>query len=261
MFILQINELSEFDLGGDFKTVRDFRGLVGDNMDNSLLRDCLKSLNTYDGNNETIGILRELKLALMGDKEVVITPVILPPSSKDVTEWMKNRGTSNQLISKSQEPEVVGKANDDTKDHGRRISLDTEEQHSSESENSPKTIGSGVQVSGKTTKVFLTPPLNPTLNLRESSQPSSDVHDSQNIPRNVLNGPQHSTPAGNFAEKSQKLLECTPIVGDDKKSLRQDWEGNDSEKSCKIKSLRRNILRNQVKVSSLKLKYTFVTRL
>ncbi|XP_028411186.1 DNA polymerase zeta catalytic subunit-like isoform X2 [Dendronephthya gigantea] len=233
---LSINELSEFDLGGDFKTLREFRSLVGNNMDNSLLKDCLRSLDTHDGNDGTIGIPRELKLALMGDKDMVITPVILPPSPEDVVEWMKNKGTNNQL--KSHEPKVLENANE--KD-------EVEEQETSKIKNCLKTSNSVINVSRKTVEIFRTPQLNPALNLRESSQPSNDAQDSQNILRDVLSGPQHSTPAGNLAEKSQTFLECTPIVGEDKKSLRQDLEGNDSEKSYKIKSLRRNILNSQVK--------------
>ncbi len=196
--------------------MREFRGQTADHMDNSLLRDCLRSLDKQSDDDGYIGIPRELKLALMEDHDVIITPVKCPPSPKDVREWMKARGTGNQI-------ELL---------------------------NTPRVENSGnfpeeninIQVSGKPKDVIHSPKLaDPNLDVREISQLSQGV--SQNISRDVLLGPQHSTPVGNPRIKSRKFWQCTPIQCDEAKKIPSE------EKSCRINSLRRNILNSQIKVN------------
>jgi hypothetical protein len=116
--------------------------------------------------------------------------------------------------------------------------------------NTPRVENSGnfpeaninIQVSGKPKDVIHSPKLvDPNLDVREISQLSQGV--SQNISRDVLLGPQHSTPVGNPRIKSRKFWQCTPIQGDEAKKISSE------EKSCRINSLRRNILNSQIKVS------------
>lgn len=227
-------------------------------MDNSLLRDCLRSLDIQSGNDGYIGVPRELKLALMGDHQVIITPVILPPSPKDVRKWMKERRSGNQLTSQSQEPEVVGNyisqglEKNTFPDEAELSNIPRDEN----SEKSPKDDNTEILVSRKSSVVTHSPKLaDRTLDLREISQPTQGV--SQSISRDVLFGPQHSTPVGNPGMKSRKFWQCTPVEGDEAKLLKQDPQAKISseDKSCKIKSLRRNILNSQVKVSPSTLKY------
>lgn len=200
-------------------------------MDNSLLRDCLRSLDTQNNNYESIGIPRELKIALMGDHQVILTPVKLPPSPVNVREWVKERRSGKQSsVSQSQVPRVVEKENDILPGLTRNeIPSEVEVLKTPKDENLGKSLkddNTHVQVSGK------------SIDSGESSQPTKSV------PENVSSsGPQHSTPVGNPGMKSRKLWQCTPIEG------RDDLEREiSSDKSSGIKSLRRNILNSQKKV-------------
>ena len=225
MFSLQVNALPEFDLGGNFRTLREFRGQIVDKMDNSLLRDCLRSLDKQSDDDGCIEIPTELKLALMEDHKVVITPVKLPPSPKDVREWIKKKRAGEQ---QSLEPPVDGKKSPE----------EIQPSNTSLGENSRNSPKDNIPVSERGTDVFHSPKsAGPALNFREMSQPD------------ILIGPQHSTPVGNPRIKSEKFCECTPIEGNEVKFVKQEVKMSEEEPSCKVKSLRRNILNSQVKAS------------
>ena len=239
MFSIQVDELPEFDLGGNFQTLREFRDQATKNMDNSLLRDCLGSLGKQSGNDGCIDIPRELQLALMEDRQAIITPVTLPPSPKDVLKWMKIRKNGNQL---SQGPEVFGKKKD--------FPGEGQPSNSSLDENSGKSLKDSNPVSAKITDDIQSPrSADPTLDFREMLQPVS--HD-------ILIGPQHSTPFRNPGMKSQKFCQYTPIEGDDRKSVKQEVNISTEETSSKMKNLRRNILNSEVKVSLSSMKFIWL---
>lgn len=227
-------------MGGNFQTLQEFRSHAGDRMDNSLLRDCLRSLDTQSDNYGSIGIPRELKIALMGDHHVILTPVKLPPSTVDVSEWIKQR-----RIGKREAERVIEKGNDISPGLERNEIPDQVEASSTPKDKnlgkSLKHDNTHIQVSRKSNDVMDSANVaEPTINSGESSQPTKRVFE------NISSvGPQHSTPVSNPGMKSRKCWQCTPIEsGDD-----SEREIASEEKSCKIKSLRRNILNSQKKVS------------
>lgn len=250
--------MTEFDLNGNFQTLRELRGMTGSDMDNSLIRDCLRTFGTHgdkSDNDECTDIPMELKVALMGEQEVVITPVNLPPTSKDVEKWFKEMVTGNQLISK---PTIMEEQRS-RESRADKIPEELEVLHTSNTGNFPdseKDNNAEIQVSEKSKNVIHSSNFsNPALDIPEILLPTQDEAVSENIPRDLLIGPQHSTPLGNAGMKSRKFWQCTPIERDEaseksEECFQQDLEGKISgeEKHCKMSSLRRNILNSQIKV-------------
>lgn len=226
-------------------------------MDHSLLRDCLQSIDVESCNEGYIGILSKVKPALMEDHMVIITPVNLPPSSLAVREWMKARKACTQL-----DPKVIDHKNN-TNEIGHSKSIEYSQMDCKTNCQSSHITVSKVL---RELKVSDIPRDKTSQDDKTDSQVSteSDVNESrdtvnldlrelsQGVPetfsRDLVSGPQHSTPVGDHGIKIRKFWQSTPK---DEKCLKEDLEKEISseEKPCKIKNLRRNILYSQIKVS------------
>ena len=214
-------------------------------MDNSLLRDCLRSLDAQSDNYGSIGIPSELKIALMGDHQVILTPVKLPPSPIDVRKWMKEKRAVKRRVSQSQVPKVVENENDNSPNFARNEMPDqVEVSNTLKDKNLGKSLNDysiHTEVSKKSNDFLDSAKIaDPTIDSGETSQPTKSVSENASSI-----GPHHSTPVGNPGMKSRKLWQCTPIEGGD--DLGREIRSED--KSCMIKNLRRNILNSQKKVS------------
>ena len=232
-------------MGGHFQTLNEFRCHARDNLDNSLLRDCLRSLDAQSDNYGSIGIPSELKIALMGNHQVILTPVKLPPSSIDVREWIKERRTVKRRVSQSQVPKVVEKENDNSPDFARN-----EKPDQVEVSNTPKDKNLGKSLNDNSIHTEVSKKSNDFLDSAKIADPTTDSGETSQPTKSVTEnaasiGPHHSTPVGNPGMKSRKLWQCTPIEG----SCDLEGEICNEDKSCRIKSLRRNILNSQKKVS------------
>ena len=227
--------MTEFDLGGNFQTLREYRCQTGDEMDNSLLRDCLRSLDNNSGNDECVGIPREMKVALMGDHQAIITPVILPPSPTDVRKWMKNKESGSKVISTSNDQEMI------------ENEIKSSEKLSCDIKVSNTPINGNLEISGEST--YSPSLVDSSIGIQYNSQSAQVV--SKKISCNILHGPQHSTPVVNPGMKSRKFEQWTPIAADEAKMSKEDLDVKifSDEKSSKIKNLRRNIINSQIKVS------------
>ena len=223
-------------------------------MDDSFLKDCLRTLHTHVDNTDNEGytsIPKDVKLALMGEQQVIISPVKLPPSTKDVRKWLKEREPGGQRMLKREDAAK--------NENGESSEVKLPNTLNEETFRKPPEGHTDSPVSRNSTGLIHSPKFAeyPTPNLREISVPTQDEIVSQKISRDVLIGPQHSTPLGNPGLKSRKFLHCTPIACEETNASssgctsKQDVEEKfcDEEKCSKIDNLRRNILHSHGKVS------------
>ncbi|XP_046849330.1 uncharacterized protein LOC124442867 isoform X2 [Xenia sp. Carnegie-2017] len=210
---LSVKELPEFNLGGNFRTLRELQDQCVSKMDNGLLMDCLASEGKISNFPQYKDIPGKLKIVLMGDRDVIITPVKLPPTRKDVEKWMltkrpgSERLNTSDIVSEDCEiPKIANFVNGETFVTEHKL-LES----------------SGGQ------------------SLQENNEESQG--NSGNIPSCHVIGPKHSTPVVDCENKSHKVWHCTPI--DHVKD--KNNEESRKEKDLKLQNLRRNLLKNHEK--------------
>ena len=213
-FVSQVKELPEFNLGGNFRTLRELQDQYVSKMDNGLLMDCLASEGKISNFPQYKDIPGKLKIVLMGDRDVIITPVKLPPTRKDVEKWMLTKRPGNERLNTS---DIVSEDCEIPK-NANFVNGETFVTEHKLLENS------GGQ------------------SLQENNEKSQG--NSGNIPSCHVIGPKHSTPVVDCENKSHKVWHCTPI--DHVKD--KNNEESRKEKDLKLQNLRRNLLKNHEKV-------------
>ena len=274
-----MEELSEFDLGGNFRTVSEMRSRMGDQADNSFVRGCLRTLTTDRGSGDDRGYSGEpahIKLALMGENDVVITPARFPPTLDIVRRWMdENRPFSvKNLASNASETRQTPNSSpkqDEGDDARERPTVPlTDETGITKT---PKQgsfvnhddVDEKIESSEEVPGFFQTPRSESRLSvLQGMAQLGHEGTGRENhVPRRSIGvspGPQHSTPLGD-EPKCRGLLRCTPIASGSsqkpgKGCSQQEVPINfvNDEQCSRILNLRRNILDSQTKVSCTRVK-------
>ena len=275
-----MEELSEFNLGGNFQTLSEMRSRMGDQADNSFVRGCLRTLMTDRGSEDDRGYSGDpahIKLALIGEKDVVITPARFPPTLDIVRRWMdENRPVSvKNLASNASETRQTPNSSpkQDEGDDAQKCPTvpSTDETGITKT---PKQLGSFVNHDDVEEKIesseevpgfFQTPRSGSRLSvLQGMAQLGHEGTGGKNYAPlrsiGVSPGPQHSTPLGN-EPKCRGLLRCTPIASGSsqkpgKGCSQQEVAINfvNDEQCCRISNLRRNILDSQTKVSCTRVK-------